>query len=187
MSKKDYLLSNLREYSSDEIVKAISEGVVTMDELSKSGNLTPLMRKRIESKLAQKKKPADDTDISDSAVIAEEEQSAVINNGSEREVPEVVQNDENNDDEVDEEEEDIIDNVGMFKRPFSFDGRIRRMEYGISRIIYCIFYSFINGVISSILHQDHLSGNAVFFSYLYPYSLYSSVVVFNSPSMQAMP
>ena len=28
----------------------------------------------------------------------------------------------------------------MFKNPFSFDGRIRRTEYGISFIIYIIFY-----------------------------------------------
>ncbi|HCW09140.1 MAG TPA: DUF805 domain-containing protein [Cytophagales bacterium] len=30
----------------------------------------------------------------------------------------------------------------MFKRPFSFDGRIRRMEYGISFIIYMVVYFF---------------------------------------------
>jgi uncharacterized membrane protein YhaH (DUF805 family) len=28
----------------------------------------------------------------------------------------------------------------MFKNPFSFDGRIRRMEYGITMIIYVVFY-----------------------------------------------
>lgn len=28
----------------------------------------------------------------------------------------------------------------MFKNPFSFDGRIRRMEYGISMIIYVFLY-----------------------------------------------
>jgi uncharacterized membrane protein YhaH (DUF805 family) len=28
----------------------------------------------------------------------------------------------------------------MFKNPFSFDGRIRRMEYGISMIIYILLY-----------------------------------------------
>lgn len=45
-------MTNLREYSSDKIAEAINDGVVTMYELSKSGNLTPLMRKRIEDKLA---------------------------------------------------------------------------------------------------------------------------------------
>lgn len=28
----------------------------------------------------------------------------------------------------------------MFKNPFSFNGRIRRLEYGISVIIYAVFY-----------------------------------------------
>lgn len=31
----------------------------------------------------------------------------------------------------------------MFKQPFSFDGRIRRTEYGISLIIYLILYTII--------------------------------------------
>lgn len=52
MSRKNDILTNLREYSSDQIAEAINDGVVTMYELSKSGNLTPLMRKRIEDKLA---------------------------------------------------------------------------------------------------------------------------------------
>lgn len=38
--------------------------------------------------------------------------------------------------------EDIISNKGMFKRPFSFKGRIRRLEYGLSYIILCA-YSFL--------------------------------------------
>src|SRR5690606_19007828 len=35
----------------------------------------------------------------------------------------------------------------MFRAPFSFEGRIRRMEYGISFLIYLIFIIFINVVI----------------------------------------
>jgi uncharacterized membrane protein YhaH (DUF805 family) len=37
----------------------------------------------------------------------------------------------------------------MFEKPFSFDGRIRRTEYGISVIIYVIIYVIILGVIES--------------------------------------
>ena len=33
-----------------------------------------------------------------------------------------------------------LDNRGMFRRPFSFKGRIRRLEYGISYIIYIVWY-----------------------------------------------
>jgi len=32
----------------------------------------------------------------------------------------------------------------MFKHPFSFDGRIRRTEYGVSFIIYGILYAIIS-------------------------------------------
>lgn len=32
----------------------------------------------------------------------------------------------------------------MFKAPFSFDGRIRRKEYGISYLIYFFIYAFLS-------------------------------------------
>jgi len=35
----------------------------------------------------------------------------------------------------------------MFQKPFSFEGRIRRTEYGISLIIYAIAAAIINSVI----------------------------------------
>ena len=37
----------------------------------------------------------------------------------------------------------------MFKAPFSFSGRIRRTEYGISMIIYSITYLFLMGIVSA--------------------------------------
>ena len=52
MASKSDILNNLREYTSAEIAEAINAGVITMYELSKSGHLTPLMRRRIEEKLA---------------------------------------------------------------------------------------------------------------------------------------
>jgi len=35
--------------------------------------------------------------------------------------------------------DDIIDNHGMFRRPFSFRGRIRRTEYGLTILIYMLW------------------------------------------------
>lgn len=32
----------------------------------------------------------------------------------------------------------------MFKKPFSFEGRIRRTEYGLSYLTYIVFYVLIN-------------------------------------------
>jgi uncharacterized membrane protein YhaH (DUF805 family) len=37
----------------------------------------------------------------------------------------------------------------MFQSPFSFEGRIRRSEFGISLIIYMICYAILNGIMSS--------------------------------------
>ena len=37
----------------------------------------------------------------------------------------------------------------MFSSPFSFDGRIRRTEYGISFIIYVIAAAFVNAIVES--------------------------------------
>lgn len=45
---------------------------------------------------------------------------------------------------------DVIDNRGMMRRPFSFEGRIRRTEYCLSILIYyaCFFMaSFVTGLI----------------------------------------
>lgn len=38
---------------------------------------------------------------------------------------------------------------GMFTRPFSFDGRIRRTEYGISFIIYVLLAVIVNDLVES--------------------------------------
>jgi uncharacterized membrane protein YhaH (DUF805 family) len=37
----------------------------------------------------------------------------------------------------------------MFKNPFSFDGRIRRTEYGVSFIIYVVIAVIVNAIIES--------------------------------------
>jgi uncharacterized membrane protein YhaH (DUF805 family) len=42
-----------------------------------------------------------------------------------------------------------INNKEMFSRPFSFEGRIRRTEFGVSFIIYLIAISFVNFVVDS--------------------------------------
>ena len=46
----------------------------------------------------------------------------------------------------------------MFKSPFSFNGRIRRLEYGLSQIIATVYYLFIvlilGGIMGAIGSQD---------------------------------
>ena len=41
------------------------------------------------------------------------------------------------------------DKIGMFSNSFSFEGRIRRTEYGISMIIYLIIFTIVNLIIES--------------------------------------
>jgi uncharacterized membrane protein YhaH (DUF805 family) len=53
----------------------------------------------------------------------------------------------------------------MFKNPFSFDGRIRRTEFGLSFIIYLIAYAIFMGMASSAGDQ---SGLGIIFILLIP-------------------
>ena len=46
----------------------------------------------------------------------------------------------------------------MFKKPFSFYGRIRRLEYGLSYIFYIMFY-----VILSLIWESLQSGDIIFY------------------------
>lgn len=168
MYKKNEILSNPREFSSEQIAEAIKAGVLTMYELSKSGNLTPLMKKRIEDKLAA----GEDASTSTAAVSPQpqpqEGQPKVeipkVNTPTAKaempvqesvpriEIPEPPSDDgpyvtppapPTNNVETQEEEYEypVIDNRGMFKRPFSFKGRIRRLEFGLSCLIYMVGYA----------------------------------------------
>lgn len=164
MVSKNDILNNLREYSSDQIIEAINAGVVTIYELSKSGNLTPLMRKRIEQKLAESA-PSIAEEPQLSTAIAEQETpttNEVIEN-NEIPIPEPMDYEISTEFHIPEappistSAEPMVTNEpshlseastkntskGMFNKPFSFNGRIRRLEYGISAIIYLVWYTII--------------------------------------------
>ena len=150
MSTKKDILENPREYSSDEIAEAIKSGVITMYELSKSGKLTPLMRSRIEEKLAKAEPSKEDIEVSERA-------------GTEQQVTKTPVDSkitENPDSEAlqDKKEANDIYNGRIFLRPFSFRGRIRRSEYAFSLFIfYVVMFSL--GILraryaSNISHAD---------------------------------
>lgn len=180
MKTKSDILNNLREYTADQIVEAIKAGTVTVYELSKSGNLTPRMRRRIEERLAAK---TTETSPSASEVISSAEDASVLNSGedssedieiskaadtevySEITIPEAsivtataAPTFEPAKHEV-ESTSDTPSNKGMFKRPFSFNGRIRRTEYCLSFLIYMIWY----GVINAMMNTPNPSGGASLF------------------------
>lgn len=166
MATKSDILNNLREYTADQIVEAIKAGTVTVYELSKSGNLTPLMRRRIEERLASK---TTETFSSAPEVAPTVEDAPALNldedSSEDIEIPEAV--DADIPPEIAIPEAPIVtattaptfepakqevsstsnsttsSNKGMFKRPFSFNGRIRRTEYCLSFIIFMIWYGVI--------------------------------------------
>jgi len=51
----------------------------------------------------------------------------------------------------------------MFKRVFTYKGRIRRLEFGISYLIYCILYFFVITVIRFVSQPMAMS---IMFAYL---------------------
>ena len=171
MASKSDILNNLREYSSEQIAEAIKAGTVTMYELSKSGNLTPLMRRRIEDKLSanSSKNAQVASDVyqpsHEEISSSNEEDSSVDVLSSDLEedviIPEVTNIDASPEIAIapsavttatapptfeaesvsssNVKPSDEISNKGMFKRPFSFNGRIRRTEYWISFIIFFVW------------------------------------------------
>lgn len=151
MLSKNQILSNPREFSAEQIAEAINAGVVSMYELSKSGYLTPLLRKRIQSVLDGGTVPSTDMLGRDSESKIEE---AKIKDSEEYDFPSnVILSDDVAEDStppvsIDQEySSDTVDfseeKVGMFRHPFSFKGRIRRTEYWISTFIYMVWYSLL--------------------------------------------
>lgn len=154
MATKDQIINNLREYSASEIVNAIKCGEVSMYELSKSGKLTPLMKKRIEEQMSAQLEshasaseyadnsledilPSTPENVEDQSIAIELDQTGMPNV---QVVPPSISSGSIT------TEDDILDNKGMFKRIFSFKGRIRRTEYGLSYIVFIIWYFIFIGI-----------------------------------------
>lgn len=157
MLSKSQILNNLRGYNVDEIAEAINNGVVSMYELSKTGELTPLLRKQIQSAMERGKKDVDKVDISNSEVgrpknvIYQDSRDAdedvfpsnIVISSDDNEMPTpVVVDDEAEPSQSTEVYFDITPKR-MFQSPFSFKGRIRRKEYWISMLIYYVWYFFL--------------------------------------------
>lgn len=182
MATKSDILNNLREYTADQIVEAIKAGTVTVYELSKSGNLTPLMRRRIEERLAAKPTETSssapevaptvedapalnlDEDSSEDIEIPEAEDADIPSEIAIPEAPIVTATAAPTFEPVKQEVSSTSNtttssNKGMFKRPFSFNGRIRRTEYCLSFIIYMIW----NGVINAMMETPEPSLGASLF------------------------
>lgn len=153
MATKKELLKNLRSYTPEEIAGAVKNGTVTLYELAKEseGAFTPLLRKQVKE-ILDRPTPAQTTESetvsksvsSNPSSIAETEEKNILDNIhiDTEEIPVVQENQPVVQETMVDTE--TIDNRGMFKKPFSFSGRIRRLEYGISFIIYFVWYLFVD-------------------------------------------
>lgn len=166
VSKKE-ILKNLRKYSPEEIADAVRNGVVSLYELGRytEGAFTPLLKRRVKELLEAKptstvgKANENIPEIKDSTVAKEstvEETSipdeyGILDIAEDSPLPT-------------EPEPELKPRVeprttparngakpGMFRNPFSFTGRIRRTEYGLSLLI-----SYLLNVLISVLIKDDL-------------------------------
>lgn len=202
MYKKNEILSNPREFSSEQIAEAIKAGVLTMYELSKSGNLTPLMKKRIEDKLAgsdantsrgsaapqpqpQNVQPKEVQPKIEQPEVSQPKVS-VTTPIQERvpkiEIPEPPSDNgpyntpppiTPNNVGPKETKKTATDNKGMFLHPLSFKGRIRRLEYGISFLLSMVGYFIAMALVAAAeSNPDGAVGLAVILLILYIFILW---------------
>lgn len=178
VTKKD-LLKNVRNYSPQEIADAVRAGVVSLYDLTKEteGAFTPLLKRQVKSILEtpissqEVKLSESNTTNVVSSNISQNEPSIPVAAPSipvaESSIPVVSLN------------EPVIDNTGtdspdstqtsgenptdkkpaMFSRLFSFNGRIRRLEYGLTYLACCIW-----NVPMRAMSEDQISeGYAIFY------------------------
>lgn len=158
ISKKE-ILKDLWAYTPEQIAEAVRSGTVTLYELAKEteGAFTPLLRKKVTEIL---NRPIEqNTVIQEYDNPAQSDLSQIVD--TQNSVPSPPMANQVDKIDVDHEtesnlasdfiDEDIVDNRGMFKRPFNFfTGRIRRTEYWLSILIfygYAFAMGFIDGLI----------------------------------------
>lgn len=174
--KKD-LLKNPQQYSAEAIAQAIKDGVVTLYELRKGteGKFGPLLERQVGEILdgqastaptsARHTLPDNDTaerlrseptraDASPGETFgnAPQDKGIDININWSKDEPlqdEMVQlEDGDSASEPTAQTAKTPSNKGMFRRSFSFHGRIRRLEYGITFIVVSIWMTIIPTIIT---------------------------------------
>ena len=165
MATKNQILNNIREYSASEIADAIRAGEISLYELSKSGNLSPLLRKRIEEQLnnvSENVPTNQDADVNDLPQCSEpindsNDESATTEESIEEESPAVFSSEmysDKTDFSSDEE------NKSLIKKMFSFKGRMRRLHYGLSIIAFYVVLILVFAIGDAL---DHSTGNSTAF------------------------
>ena len=178
MVTKKELLKDIRSYSPQEIAEAIKNGVVSMYDLSKEteGAFTPLLKRQVKAALnatacSSQEDLSHDTTLEQATVITdkvepEKADTPPIQKVSEQpEIP-VLSYTGN---EVEEDKSNISsgeqtipvssdrphENSKMFRKIFSFKGRIRRTEYGLTYLAYWLWNLPINVMTESEISEAY--------------------------------
>lgn len=171
MVTKKKLLKNVRNYSPQEIADAVRAGVVSLYDLSKEteGAFTPLLKRQVKSILDSPavEKNASSVESTPNPVVStntQEEQPIPV---SEPAIPVVSLNEPVTDNTANNvtktntisEVSSLDKKPAMFSRIFSFSGRIRRLEYGLTYLAYCLW-----NVPMRVMSEDQISeGYAIFY------------------------
>lgn len=165
MEKKE-ILKNVQSYSADQLSEWIRQNVVTLDELRATGMLLKITERRITAILAKSPESSVDafnrgkeqlSSVTSSAYQSEDDEedtyaydeedynrnSSSVSNASAAS----TLSDSDNSSTV---STPISNRGGMFNRPFSLKGRIRRSEYGLSVILYSVLAVILQTIMASM-------------------------------------
>ncbi len=189
MATKKELLKNIQGYSPEEIADAIRAGIVTLYELGHDteGQFTPLLKKQVKEILARPTTPHAGLVITshDSTEGMVNKQSSMDANDETTLEGNPLENalfiTPSQDNESGNENKGIEINYietkskpGMFRNPFSFRGRIRRLEYGLSVIIMVIVNTIMQVILSVVESSNGSEGLIIlYFVLLIPYCWFS--------------
>ena len=165
MASKKEILKDITNYTPEEIADAVRSGVVSMYELGKNteGAFTPLLRKRVKELLEQTPMPTVENDKEnvseiENSVISDSSTTEDLSIPDELEITPITEELPSLIKEDPQTPQDNTENKpGMFRNPFSFSGRIRRTEYGLSMIICFVINLFMQGIVGVAAESDAAS------------------------------
>lgn len=193
INKKD-LLNNIKNYTAEQIAEAVRNDIVSLYELGRytEGAFTPLLKREVkailERPIPEKSDfaslgPLDLTNAQQEPILTSNKDTLVDDTQIEQSSPPISIDTL----DLSDFEEDIPMQVsidegvsyektinqtpkpGMFSQSFSFKGRIRRTEYGLSIIIVSFINLFLSLIISEAEYSDSPEGLiALYFILLIP-------------------
>lgn len=171
MASKKEILKNITNYTPEEIADAVRSGIVSMYELGKNteGAFTPLLRKRVKELLEQAPMPIVENDKEnvseiENSVISDSPTTEDISIPDELEITPIAEESPSLIKEDPQKTQDNSENKpGMFRNPFSFSGRIRRTEYGLSMIICFVINVFMQGIVGVAAESDAASASLILY------------------------